>query len=165
MRAALGGCEVLVGQAYYTAKARMLHCEQLLLRALRWQLPVAQPHGLVLNAARCLRLPGGVQRLAVCLLNDLWCYTDMCLMGQGEREATTLAALEAACRACGHVVTVPSHAREAVPGLGWWQLLGVAEGEVEFVGVRVRGLMEAVAGCHAVLGVGGGEGERGVGEL
>lgn len=164
VRGALGGCEVLVGQGYYAAKARMMHCEQLLLRALRWQLPVPQPHGLALNAARCLRLPGGVQRLAVCLLNDLWCYTDMCLMGQGEREATTLAALEAACRACGHVVHVPSHAGEAVPGLGWWQLLGVAEGEEVFLGVRVRGVMEAVAGCHAVLGVGKAEGDHGRGE-
>ncbi|EFJ41322.1 hypothetical protein VOLCADRAFT_98742 [Volvox carteri f. nagariensis] len=158
-------CEVLVGPEYYAAKQAMLDAEQRLLRALQFRVAVPQPHALLLNAARCVRMPGGVQRLALAMLNDLWAYTDFCLLSllpaeaapgpapvedaggrRGIMEEGVLAVVEAAARLSGWVVRVPSHARDA--GLHWWQLLGAALDETGMA-VWVTAVVEACTACHA----------------
>ncbi|GLC38498.1 hypothetical protein PLESTM_000734600 [Pleodorina starrii] len=174
LRAAVLRCEVLVGAEYYAAKQAMLDAEQRLLRALQFRVTVRQPHSLLLNAARCLRMPAGVQRLALAILNDLWAYTDLCLLlqvcgsppegeapvgelggggggggggGRVEGVEAVLAVLEAAARLSGWEVRVPTHARDA--GLCWWQLLGMARDE-RGMGELVTAVMEACAACHNV---------------
>ncbi|GLI67692.1 hypothetical protein VaNZ11_011956 [Volvox africanus] len=160
LRACVLNCEVLVGSAYYAAKQAMLDAEQRLLRALQFRVRVVQPHALLLNAARCLRMPSGVQRLALAILNDLWAYTDFCMllvpspsspshdrnggMTSGGMEAT-MAVLEAATRLSGWQVWVPTRARDM--GLQWWQLLGLARDDAAMANL-VTVVMQACADCH-----------------
>ncbi|GIL66109.1 hypothetical protein Vafri_19716 [Volvox africanus] len=160
LRACVLNCEVLVGSAYYAAKQAMLDAEQRLLRALQFRVTVVQPHALLLNAARCLRMPSGVQRLALAMLNDLWAYTDFCMLlvpspsspPQGRNGgmtsggiAATMAVLEAAARLSGWQVWVPTRARDM--GLQWWQLLGLAGDDAAMANL-VTVVMQACAACH-----------------
>lgn len=156
--------DVLVGVEYYSAKQSLLNAEQRLLRALQFRVMVPQPHALALNAARTLRLPAGVQRLALALINDLWTYSDFSLVLLPPPQATavqppedcttsasdvgmevTIAVLAAASRLAGWVVRIPSHASEV--GVRWWQLLGVARDEVSMEGL-VAEVMKACVACH-----------------
>ncbi|GIL86514.1 hypothetical protein Vretifemale_14811 [Volvox reticuliferus] len=160
LRACVSNCEVLVGSDYYVAKQAMLDAEQRLLRALQFRVTVAQPHALLLNAARCLRMPSGVQRLALAMLNDLWSYTDFCMLLVPSRSSpphesnggmssggieVTLAVLEAAARLSRWQVWVPTRARDM--GLQWWQLLGLARDDADMANLMTV-VMQACGACH-----------------
>lgn len=72
------GMDVLVGASYYASKQRMLDAEQILMRTLRFQMLVEQPHALLLNLASQLRAPGGMVEVALALLSDAWCCSTAC---------------------------------------------------------------------------------------
>ncbi|KAG2499428.1 hypothetical protein HYH03_002375 [Edaphochlamys debaryana] len=144
---------VLVGPDYYGAKQSLLAAEALLLRALGFEVCVAQPFAFLLNAARCLRLPPGQTRLALALLNDLWLGTRLGTLGAAQQQRAVAAVLEAAARLSGQPVWVPPRATEA--GLrGWWQLLGVGAEEAEMEAL-VGAVLQALVGIHRAAETGG----------
>ena len=127
--------------------------EQLLLRGIQFQLHVPQPHAALLNLAHRLHLPHPVLAAALCLLNDLWTFTDACLVVPEPYYDLAVAVLQAACGMWGHQVEVPGGGRgggssgagagATVEGgpeqlqLQWWQLVGVS-------GERMDALLPAV---------------------
>ncbi|GAB4815395.1 hypothetical protein N2152v2_002441 [Parachlorella kessleri] len=115
-------CPVLVGDAYYVAKAQLIHDEQVLLRMLRFDIGVEQPHKYLYCFAETLKAPGVIVRLATCLVNDSLVYLQTCISLRPE--AVAAAAL--------HVASVVAGAPLLQPEQGsWWEALGLQTEGVE----------------------------------
>lgn len=116
--ASAGQFEMLVGEAYYTAKAQLITDEQVLLRVMQFDIGVEQPHKYLLCFSKTLRAPQEVVRLATCALNDSLVYSDACL----KRTPDTVAA--AALHVAAQLAQYP------LPQLGQsgcWGALGLDE--------------------------------------
>jgi hypothetical protein len=124
-------CPMLVGDAYYDAKARLINDEQVLLRVLCFDIGVEQPHKYLYCFAKTLLAPGIVVRLATCIVNDTLVYLNTCLTLPPE--AVAAAAL--------HVAATLAHAPLAQGPQGHcWDVLGL---ELEVV-VSSCGVMEGM---------------------
>lgn len=73
------GCDFLVGDSYYAAKAQLIADEQLLLRLLHFNIYVEQPHKYAYCLAKVWQSSNKVLRLATCILNDVLVYLDLCI--------------------------------------------------------------------------------------
>ena len=85
---------VLVGDAYYAAKSRLLSAEQVVLRLLNFQLLTPRPHAYLLNLARLLGASQAAVAAAMCLLNDACVYTQLLL--EQPAEVLAVAAMQLA---------------------------------------------------------------------
>jgi hypothetical protein len=70
---------VLTGKAYYQAKEQLILYEQLVLRAVDFQVDVVQPQKYIFLYCRTLRSSQALTQLACGALNDCILYTDLCL--------------------------------------------------------------------------------------
>lgn len=120
-----GEAAVLVGDAYYAAKTRLIGDEQVLLRALRFAIGVAQPHKYLCALARTLRAPDTVVRLATCLLNDGMVYVGGLL--EHKPEAAAAAALQVASAIAQEPVSLAGRVAEL---RDLWGTLGLDAQEV-----------------------------------
>lgn len=68
---------ILVGDKYYAAKEQLFLAEQAVLRLMRFELTVHQPHKYLLNFCRLLELQQQLAAAAVCVLNDAIAYTTL----------------------------------------------------------------------------------------
>ncbi len=76
-RAAANG--LLVGDSYYERKQELIHDEQVLLRAMHFQIATEHPYKYLYCFVRTLNLELLAVRAATCLVNDSLVYTDLCL--------------------------------------------------------------------------------------
>lgn len=106
LRAKAPGLSVLVGDSYYAAKEAMLAAEQRLLRKIRFQLPVEQPHYHLLCLLRASGLLGNVSQVALCMLNDVV----LC--------SALIATVRADLLAAGVAVAAWQHVQQRDSGLG-----------------------------------------------
>lgn len=79
---------IVVGEAYYAAKEQLFMAEQAVLRLMRFQLGVQQPHKYLLNFCQLLGLQQQLAAAAVCVLNDAIAYTTLVC----EQESAVVAA-------------------------------------------------------------------------
>lgn len=126
--AALARSPCLVGEAYQAAKRQLVLDEQVLLRRLRFEIGVEQPHRHLYALAHCWAAPAAALRLATCLLND--CVARCPSYGGAEMPPATAAA--AALHLGGQLCGQP------VQPHGWWRAAGITD--------------QALAGaCNALL--------------
>ena len=112
---ALARFPCLVGDAYQAAKRQLIQDEQQVLRRLRFDIGVDQPHRHLYVLARCWGASREALCVAVCLLNDAVCH---CAGYGGMRlppAAAAAAALHIGAQLCG----------QAVQPAGWWHATGV----------------------------------------
>ena len=126
--------EALAGSAYRRAKRELAHQEQLVLRAIRFDVTVDQPHRYLLNFCKGLRSAAQVTQLAVCLLNDGVCATTL----DSAVPAACLAAgcLAAACRLLPDTHRLPD---------AWQASLGLDQAQVAAAGQRLLAALTASA--------------------
>jgi hypothetical protein len=68
---------IVVGDEYYAAKEQLFVTEQVVLRVMRFQLEVEQPHKYLLNLCRLLDVQQQLAAAAVAVLNDAIAYTGL----------------------------------------------------------------------------------------
>jgi len=68
---------IVVGDEYYAAKEQLFVAEQVVLRLMRFELGVEQPHKHLFNFCRLLGLQQEQSAAAVCVLNDGIAYTTL----------------------------------------------------------------------------------------
>ncbi len=115
--AALSRSPCLVGEAYQAVKRQLILDEQLLLRRLRFEIGVEQPHRHLYALAHCWGAPAATLRLATCLLND--CVARCPSYGTAAMPPATAAAaaLHLGGQLCG----------QQVQPHGWWRAAGITD--------------------------------------
>ena len=118
--------EPLAGATYKQAKQVLVQQEQLVLRSIRFNITVDQPHRYLLNYCKALRCSAPIAQLALCLLNDAVCTTTL-------DAATPAALLAAGCLAVALQLMpeFPSAAPE------WQAGLGLQQADVDAAGQRL----------------------------
>jgi hypothetical protein len=140
---------IVVGDEYYAAKEQLFMAEQALLRTMRFELGVQQPHKHLLNYVALLDLGQHAAAAAVCVLNDAVAYT---------RLVCTHSAAVVAAAALQHVLATAAGAGEGannsrgrgsrssreqqqVVALGQWvSLVGLPDAEVDAAQQEIAGL-------------------------
>ncbi|CAG9466210.1 unnamed protein product [Pedinophyceae sp. YPF-701] len=123
---------LMSSEAYYAAKEKLLEAEQLILRAVRFQVVLEDPHRYLFNIIHELGLGEGPAKLATCVLNDALVYT--ALPGRCSAAALATAALLMSGEVLG-----PTAVRESPT---WWRRVGADAGEVE---AAANGLARMIA--------------------
>jgi hypothetical protein len=78
----LSSAGIVVGDEYYAAKEQLFMAEQAVLRLMRFEFGVDQPHKYLLNFCRLLEIQQQLAAAAVCVLNDCVVYTDLVCIQQ-----------------------------------------------------------------------------------
>lgn len=129
--ATLAAAPCLVGDAYQASKRQLILDEQLVLRRLRFDIGVEQPHRHLYALAQCWGASRSAVRVAACLLNDCICHCPQ--YGGPDMQAATAAAaaLHLGAALCGQAVQPP----------GWWRATGVTDAALR---TACGALLEAV---------------------
>ena len=107
----------LVGEAYQQRKAQLILDEQLLLRVLRFDIGVDQPHRHLYVLAHCWGATSEAVRAAVCLLNDCVCSCPIYGSDAMPPAAAAAAALHLGAQLSG----------QALQAVGWWRATGISD--------------------------------------
>jgi hypothetical protein len=107
----------LVGGDYAAQKQRLILDEQLLLRHLRFDLVVEQPHRHLYILAQCWGASLQALRLAICLLNDAVCCCEAFGSADMPPATAAAAALHVGAQLCG----------QGLYPHGWWRAVGISD--------------------------------------
>ena len=128
--AALAEFPCLVGEPYQQRKRQLILDEQLLLRRLRFDIAVDQPHRHLYVLAHCWGASSAVLRLATCILNDCICLGPVYGSASMPPATAAAAALHLAADLC----------QDEVQPAFWWRAIGVSDAQL-------------AQACQAMLGV------------
>lgn len=115
--AALSRSPCLVGEAYQAAKRQLILDEQVVLRRLRFEIGVEQPHRHLYALAHCWGAPAAALRLATCLLNDCVARCPAYSGAAMPPATAAAAALQLGGQLCG----------QPVQPHGWWRAAGITD--------------------------------------
>lgn len=148
---------IVVGDEYYAAKEQLFIAEQALLRTMRFELGVQQPHKHLLNYVALLELGQHAAAAAVCVLNDAVAYTRVVCTHSAAVVAAAalqhvLATTTAEAAAAGGGEGVVSRGRRsskeqqvAVASGEWVSLVGLPDAEVVAAQQDIAGLYRRLA--------------------
>lgn len=126
---------VLVGDLYYAKKQELIIREQSLLRLIHFNVVCEHPHRYLFNFGRALHCPARMLHLAVCLVNDSLCTTQLSL----DQSAANVAAgaLHLSSLLLGQAWELPFK-----DNCSWWDALGVHLEKIEAVGAAMLAMLE-----------------------
>lgn len=124
----------LVGAEYYALKDRLIRDEQLLLRAMDFDIVIEHPHALLLNMCHQIKCSCAVVKMSLCFLNDSLLYSNLCLSCTPSELAAACVHLTSLC--LGVAETLPSTRRKS-----WWDAFGVTHSKIEFVGHEIMNVL------------------------
>ena len=130
----------IVGEQYYARKRQLILDEQIVLRAIDFNIVVDHPHKYLMNFAKTIKASSELVQLAVCVLNDSLVYTNLSVSCSApEVAAGTL-----------HLATQLLDIADKVQhqqGQAWWEFLGCSTATVTHVGAM---LLDALTGADSL---------------